>query len=377
MQRRKEKMAAAEWQCHKEMVPFVAMVAMECTNVGLNTLFKAATVKGMSYHVFVVYSYAVAAILLLPSTFFFINNNNRSSNSRLLDPPSLKFSILSKIFLLGLIGCTSQIMGYTGINYSSPTLASAISNLVPAFTFILAIIFRMEKLSFRGSSSRAKVLGTILSISGAFVVTLYKGPKIILSKTTIHIYPPLHTAQSNWLLGGLFLTAEYLLVPMWYIVQAQIMKEYPAELIVVFFYNLFVSILAAFVGVFAEPNLSRWKIRPGIALASIICSGIFGSFLNNTVHTWALKLKGPVYVAMFKPLSIAIAVAMGVILLGDTLYLGSILGATVIALGFYTVMWGKTKEEMEDCDEISSISILDSAANQKLPLLQKYKNEDK
>lgn len=38
--------------------------------------------------------------------------------------------------------CTSQIMGYTGINYSSPTLASAISNLVPAFTFILAIIFR-------------------------------------------------------------------------------------------------------------------------------------------------------------------------------------------------------------------------------------------
>lgn len=38
--------------------------------------------------------------------------------------------------------CTSQIMGYTGIIYSSPTLASAISNLVPAFTFILAVIFR-------------------------------------------------------------------------------------------------------------------------------------------------------------------------------------------------------------------------------------------
>lgn len=37
---------------------------------------------------------------------------------------------------------SSQIMGYTGINYSSPTLASAISNLTPAFTFVLAIIFR-------------------------------------------------------------------------------------------------------------------------------------------------------------------------------------------------------------------------------------------
>ncbi|XP_027152926.1 WAT1-related protein At3g28050-like isoform X3 [Coffea eugenioides] len=321
------KMAAErEYYCHKQVVPLVAMVSMECTNVGLNTLFKAATVKGMSHHVFIVYSYALAAaLLLLPSTFFFINR----SNSR-LDLPPLKFSILSKIFLLGLIG--------------------------------------MEKLAFRSSSSRAKVLGTVLSISGAFVVTLYNGPRIKL-RNTIPIPQHLHTAQSNWKLGGLFLTAEYILVPMWYIVQAQIMKEYPAEITVVFFYNLFVSILAAFAGIFMEPDLSRWKIRPNMALASIVCSGIFGSFLNNTIHTWALRLKGPVYVAMFKPLSIVIAVAMGVIILGDALYLGSILGATVIALGFYTVMWGKTKEEMEECDDIS---FLETSANHKLPLLQNY-----
>lgn len=33
-------------------------------------------------------------------------------------------------------------------------------------------------------------------------------------------------------------------------------------------------------------------------------------------------MKGPVYVAMFKPLAIIIAVTMGVALLGDSLYLG-------------------------------------------------------
>ena len=33
-------------------------------------------------------------------------------------------------------------------------------------------------------------------------------------------------------------------------------------------------------------------------------------------------MKGPVYVAMFKPLSIAIAVALGVMFLGDTLHVG-------------------------------------------------------
>lgn len=54
---------------YKDLVPFGAMVTMECLNVALNTLFKAATLRGMSYHVFVVYAYAVAAIVLIPAPF--------------------------------------------------------------------------------------------------------------------------------------------------------------------------------------------------------------------------------------------------------------------------------------------------------------------
>lgn len=50
------------------------------------------------------------------------------------------------------------------------------------------------------------------------------------------------------------------------------MKEYPAELTLMFFYNLFVSILAAFVGLIAEPDSGKWIIRPNISLASILCS---------------------------------------------------------------------------------------------------------
>jgi len=53
----------------REVLPVTALVIMECANVGLNTLFKAATLKGMSFHVFIVYSYGLAALLLLPSLF--------------------------------------------------------------------------------------------------------------------------------------------------------------------------------------------------------------------------------------------------------------------------------------------------------------------
>ncbi|KAI4320453.1 hypothetical protein MLD38_033932 [Melastoma candidum] len=350
---------------YKEFLPFSAMVCMECINVGLNTLFKSATLHGMSYHVFVVYAYSIAALVLLPSPFF---------SSRSPSLPPLTFPLLSRIGLLGLIGSLSQILGYTGIDFSSPTLASAISNLTPAFTFILALLFRMEKVCLKRRSSQAKIIGTIVSISGAFVVTLYQGPSIIIFLKHSHSAElHLNSSSSSWVIGGMFLTAEYILVPLWYIVQTQIMKEYPAELTVVFYYNLTVSIIAAVVGIISEPDINAWKVS-GIGLASVICSGLFGSCLNNSVHTWALRLKGPFYVAMFKPLSIAIAVAMGTIFLGDTLHLGSLIGTTVISIGFYTVMWGKSKEEMAvELEELEDVGFNSKQPSEKVPLLKSIK----
>lgn len=87
----------------------------------------------------------------------------------------------------------------------------------------LTVVDRMESVTFRSSSSQAKVLGAIVSISGAFLVTLYKGPRIIStppsSSSSVPQLLSSSNSNSNWVLGGLFLTTEYILVPMWYIVQ--------------------------------------------------------------------------------------------------------------------------------------------------------------
>ncbi|PKI34343.1 hypothetical protein CRG98_045259 [Punica granatum] len=45
------------------------MVSAECINVGLNTLFKAATRHGTSHHVFIVCIYAIGATAFLPASF--------------------------------------------------------------------------------------------------------------------------------------------------------------------------------------------------------------------------------------------------------------------------------------------------------------------
>lgn len=79
-------------------------------------------------------------------------------------------------------------------------------------------------------------------------------------------------------------------------------------------------------------------------------------------------MKGPVYVASFRPLSIVIAAVMGVIFLGESLYLGCVLGAIIISAGFYVVMWGKAKEE--DMVEDSGVCSVESPSPENVPLLR-------
>ncbi|KAK4603765.1 hypothetical protein RGQ29_012321 [Quercus rubra] len=338
-------MASSYW--YKDVLPFSAMVAVECTNIGVNTLYKAATLKGLSYYVFVFYSFAIATIVLLPLVFIF---------RRTTGLPTFQLSLLYRIFQLGVIGFLARLSEYIGIEYSSPTLASAVSNLTPAFTFILTVIFRL------------KLWETLVSISGALMVVFYKGPTIISIASQAPPLPhhfPLGSSQTKWVIGGLLLAVDYLLTSIWFIVQAQVMKLYPAEFTLVFLYFLFATIISAPVCLIAEGNLSTFRLRPNIALAAIVYSGI-GLPLSTVVHTWGLHLKGPVYVSIFKPLSIAIAAAMGVIFLGDALYLGSIIGAILLSIGFYAVIWAKAKE---DLIEDSCCGSLGSSSDSKTPLL--------
>ncbi|XP_058185536.1 WAT1-related protein At5g40230-like isoform X2 [Rhododendron vialii] len=290
----------------REVVPFLVMVIVEITNVGTNIIFKSATKKGLSYLVFMFYSYAVSSLFFMPMAFLF---------HRKTDLPPFSLNIFGRIFGLALLGFTSQMLGYKGIDISDPTLGSAISNLTPAFTFALAILFRMENISIRSASTQAKMIGTIVSISGALIVVLYAGPPLITpsSPSLLPNQTTIGSPQSGWVLGGFLLAVDYSLVAVWYIFQ-----------------------------------------------------GVIGAS-GIVVHIWGLRVKGPVYVASFRPLSIAIAAVMGVIYLGDSLYLGCVIGAIAISVGFYVVMWGKVKEDMI---EDSGACSLESPRPESVPLLK-------
>ncbi|XVE83918.1 hypothetical protein DITRI_Ditri16bG0126900 [Diplodiscus trichospermus] len=224
----------------------------------------------------------------------------------------------------------------------------------------------MEKVALRSSSTQAKIIGTIVSISGALVVVFYKGPKVFSSSTwtssssSILLQWLLESLpESNWVIGGVLITVACLLYSFWYIIQTQVVEIYPQELTIAFFCTLCATFIALPVSLIAESSLSSWRLTPSIAVVTVIYSGVI-SALSSSVHIWGLHMKGPVYVVIFKPLSIAIAAFMSAKFLGDALHLGSVIGAIILSIRFYAVIWGKAKEEERIDDD-------------KAPLLQSHK----
>lgn len=71
------------------------------------------------------------------------------------------------------------------IAFASATYCVAITNLIPAITFLLAVCFRQEKLSLTSIPGMAKLAGTAVGLGGAMVFVFYKG--ITIKIWSVHV----------------------------------------------------------------------------------------------------------------------------------------------------------------------------------------------
>ncbi|XP_020206870.1 WAT1-related protein At3g28050 isoform X1 [Cajanus cajan] len=343
----------------KEVGVVAVMLTAELLDVIVNTVSKAAMKKGMNDFVFVMYSNAFAACFLFLITLIFYRKRTL---------PPLSYNIVGLFFVVGLISCSNQMFKFFGIGYSSPTLASALSDLIPAFTFILAIIFRMEKFVWKANSTVAKSIGTFVSISGALIMSLYKGQAVINSGPSLKLLPKklASSMEFDWVFGAALLAAHSCFLSINYILLTRIVREYPAELVVVLTRIALVSILSVPAAVISVKDLKDLRLGFNMELIAIGCSAIFVLSFRGVIHTWAMGKRGPVYVAMFKPLEIVFAVILGITFLGDNLYVGSVIGAAIVVIGFYAVIWGKSQEKVEEEGAVYSSESYSTEA----PLLQ-------
>ncbi|XP_010415702.1 PREDICTED: WAT1-related protein At1g70260 [Camelina sativa] len=359
-----------------EFVPFVAMAIMEACTIALTIMAKTALTGGMSPFVFVVYTNAFGSILLLPFSFFF-HRNDRTEQS------IFSWPLLVRVFFLGFTGIFMfQNLAFVGLSFSSPIVLCAMGLQIPSFSFLLSILLGRSKLDWRNTSTRAKMMGTIISLSGAFVEELYKGPfirpassasptRFLKSIPKLLVY---YNLPDNWFLGCIFLAAAIFSVSLFNVVQTGTVKKYPHVMKVASFYSIVGTIQCLIFSLYMERDLSAWKIQPNFDLYLIIATGTFGSVIRTSVHVKCTQMKGPSYVPLFKPFGIFWATLFGTSFFVNSLHYGSVLGAAIGGVGYYTVSWGQLKESEEKQnpnDERKSIKTIHSRKEDeyKVPLL--------
>ncbi|KAG6487498.1 hypothetical protein ZIOFF_056084 [Zingiber officinale] len=218
---------------------------IEFAYAGSSILGKLALGQGLSALVFVVYRHLIAMLILAPLAYV-LERNRR---------PSFSFGVMLKIFILAMLGITiQQNVYYVGLHLISPTVASALGNVIPAFTFLLAIVLRMEKLNLKTVRGRAKLAGAIFCITGALIFTFWKGSALMLF--------------------------DYFACSVSLVLQASICEIYPAKLTMNAVMCFFAALQSSALSLIFERNASSWRMFP-----------LFTHLILCIVFVWFTNLK--------------------------------------------------------------------------------------
>uniref|UniRef100_A0A0D9YLA4 WAT1-related protein n=1 Tax=Oryza glumipatula TaxID=40148 RepID=A0A0D9YLA4_9ORYZ len=316
----------------------VAMLALQLGYAGFHVVSRLALDMGVSKLVFPVYRNLIALFLLAPFAYF-LEKKER---------PSMTASLAVQFFFLALCGITANQGFYLlGLENTSPTFASAIQNSVPAITFAMAAALRIERVRLSSRDGLAKVAGTLLCVAGASVITLFKGPAIF---NTHHNHQPQPLAvavaagNKSWTLGCVFLLGHCVSWSGWLVLQAPVLKRYPARLSVTSYTCFFGLLQFLAIAAFLERDAAAWAVRSGSELFTILYAGFVASGVAFAVQTWCIHRGGPVFVAVYQPVQTLLVAVMASLLLGEQFHLGGIIGAVLIVAGLYLVLWGKSQE---------------------------------
>ncbi|KAK1349810.1 Nodulin MtN21 /EamA-like transporter family protein [Heracleum sosnowskyi] len=322
--------------------PTILMVIAETILGGSNVLYKLAANDGVDLRILVAYRFLFAAAFMIPVAFL-VERNKR---------PKLTWMVIWQSFLSALLGgSVFQNLYILSLVLTSATFATATTNLVTAITFVLALCFRLEKLNWDKASGKAKVAGTLLSLAGAMVLTLYKGPAIVKWNTHLDIvnHDNHHDGHvvgthTNLILGACAALGSITCYALWINLQAKIAEYYPCPYSSSTLMITMTSIQCTLYALCMQRDWNQWKLGWNIGLLTVSYAGVLATGLMYTLVAWCVRMRGPLFVSAFNPLMVVIVALAGPLILNENLFVGSVLGGITIICGLYVLLWGKAME---------------------------------
>lgn len=352
-------MAGFNFEEHK---PALAMVLVQFIYAGLALTAKAAFEEGLKPMVFVVYRQAIATVVWVPIAIIAKWGNLREMG--------LGWRAFWLTFIASLVGATvNQYLYYEGLDLATSSVATAIVNLIPAVTFVMAAAVGLEKVNLQSVRSMAKIFGTVICVVGALCIAFFKGPSL-LNVGYQNLTELLHFGAQKWKIGVLLLIGSTCCWSFWLILQVPICKSYLDPLSLSAWMCLLSTCQSFVLTLCFEPKLSAWKITSILELLSCLYAGILGSGVSFYLQSWSITIRGPLFSAMFNPLCTVITTIFAFLLLHETLHLGSLIGSAAVVGGLYVVLWGKAA----DLDK-SKTNTEDDSTNTATPTDAQYNSD--
>ncbi|XP_065049805.1 WAT1-related protein At2g40900-like [Musa acuminata AAA Group] len=185
-----------------------------------------------------------------------------------------------------------QIFYHAGLKHTSVIFSSAMSSISPAMTFVVAVL-----------------------------------------------------SGNNWFMGSGFHILATLASASLSLLQEETLKQYSARLSLLTLIYLVGTLQAAVVTFVLEHKPAVWTIGFDINFLAAAYAGIVTSSVAYYVEGRVIEKRGAVFASAFNPLRMIIVAIMGASFLNEKIYLGGVLGAVLVVIGLYYILWGNNMEE--------------------------------
>ncbi|KAK8686475.1 hypothetical protein V6N13_125500 [Hibiscus sabdariffa] len=166
-----------KWSGWSQML--AGMLAVQVFATGQQLLSKVILTQGTFIFALMAYRHLVAALCVAPLAFFF----ERITAA------------------MGLF--------YYGLRDTTATYSTNFLNIIPIVTFLLSVIFRIEKLGLGSKAGKIKTAGAFLCVGGALTASLYKGKSFHVGDGHhFHRIAAMDVSSSHWTRGTFMLVGE-------------------------------------------------------------------------------------------------------------------------------------------------------------------------
>ncbi|XP_059650357.1 WAT1-related protein At1g25270-like [Cornus florida] len=343
-----------------KVFPVLLMLLATIFSLIVNIFNKLTTTSGMSTSVLTAYRFIFGTMLLALLGIY------KSWGIR----HNLTWKRICLIFMCGLFGGPMyQNLYLESLRFTSATFATAIINLTPVVTFILAKILRLEILELRTLTRKLKTIGIILSSVGVELLTFYHHMEINIESIKFDLLSHVkHEMEENHnlVLGLGLVVIATLCNAISLILQKKIEDDTKGILLIPSLINVMGAIQATIYALCVEKDWAHWKLGWDIRLLAALFVGVCGSGVNTTIITFCVSKMDPVFVSAFSPMSLMLMVVIGSLLPNEKLYLTSLIAIVIIIITIVMLLCGKLREMPAHADANANTDAVTDADAERL-----------